>query len=176
MGLNLEDKKAIVAQVGEVVAQAKAIAVAEYRGLTVADMTKLRVNARKADVYLHVVKNTLVRRAITGTEFECMADKVVGPLAFAASKDPVAVAKVFSDFAKENEKLVIKAGAMSGKLMAVAEMQALAKLPSRDILLSMLLSAMNGTTAKFVRTLNEVPSRFVRTLAAVRDAKAAAAA
>lgn len=175
MGLNLEDKKAIVTRVGEVVAQAKAIAVAEYRGLTVADMTKLRVNARKADVYLRVVKNTLVRRAVAGSEFECITDKVVGPLAFAASKDPVAVAKVFSDFAKDNEKFVIKAGAMGGKLMAVAEIQALAKLPSRDVLLSILMSVMNGTTTKFVRTLNEVPSRFVRTLAAVRDAKAAAA-
>lgn len=174
MSLNLEDKKAVVERVGAVLAKSQVVAIAEYRGLTVAQMTKLRVNARKADVYLHVVKNTLVRRAVTGSEFECIKDKMVGPLAFAASKDPVAVAKVFSDFAKDNEKFVIKAGAMGGKLMALAEIQALAKLPSRDTLLAMLMSAMNGTTVKFVRTLNEVPSRFVRTLAAVRDAKAAA--
>lgn len=172
MSLNLEDKKAIVAEVSALVANAQTAAVAEYRGLTVAQMTKLRANARKSDVFLRVVKNTLVRRAVMGSEFECLKDQIKGPLAFALSKDPVAVAKVFADFAKDNEKFVIKAGAMGGKLMSLAEFKALASLPGRDTLLAMLMSAMNGTTAKFVRTLNEVPSKFVRTLAAVRDQKA----
>lgn len=174
VSLNLEEKKAVVAEVSALLGNAQAAAVAEYRGLTVAQMTKLRVNARKADVYFRVVKNTLVRRAVTGSQFECLKDQVKGPLAFAVSKDPVAVAKVFSDFAKDNEKFVIKASAMGGKLMSVAELKALATLPNRETLLAMLLGAMNGTTTKFVRTLNEVPSRFVRTLAAVRDAKAQA--
>lgn len=172
MSLNLEDKKALVAEVSTVLSGAKAAAVAEYRGLTVAQMTDLRARARKADVYLRVVKNTLVRRAVTGSGFEVLKDKVVGPLTFAASKDPVAVAKVLSEFAKDNEKFVIKAGAMDGKLMSQAEIQALAKLPGREQLLAMLMSAMQGPAQKFVSTLNEVPARFVRTLAALRDQKA----
>lgn len=174
MSLNLEQKQAIVAEVSEVLKGAQAVVVAEYRGLTVAQMTTLRANARKSDVYLRVVKNTLVRRAVKETPFECLADHVVGPLTFAVSKDPVAIAKVVSEFAKGNDKFVFKAGAMGGKLLSAAQVQALSQLPGREQLLSMLMSAMNGTTSKFVRTLNEVPSRFVRTLAAVRDAKAAA--
>lgn len=175
MSLNLEDKKALVAEVSKVLTDAKAAAVAEYRGLTVAQMTSLRAKARTSDVYLRVVKNTLVRRAVSGSGFECLKEHVVGPLTFAASKDPVAVAKVLSEFAKENDKFVIKAGAMDGKLMSKADIDALARLPGREQLLAMLMSAMQGTTQKFVSTLNEVPSKFVRTLAAVRDQKAEAA-
>lgn len=175
MSLNLEDKKAVVAEVSAVLANAQAAAVAEYRGLTVAQMTNLRAKARQADVFVRVVKNTLVRRAVTGSEFECIKDHMVGPLAFALSKDPVAVAKVFSEFAKDNDKFVIKAGVMNGKLMSVAEIMALAKLPDRNTLLAMLMGTMQAPVQKFVQTLNEVPGKFVRTLAAVRDQKASAA-
>jgi large subunit ribosomal protein L10 len=174
MSLNIEQKKAVVAEVSAQLKDAQAALVAEYRGLTVAQMTELRSKARKSDIYVRVVKNTLARRAIEGSNFECMKDQFTGPLAFAISKDPVAVAKVFSEFAKENEKLQIRAGAMGGKLMTLAQVQALAKLPSREQLLATLMGTLQAPIAKFVRTLNEVPSKFVRTLAAVRDAKPAA--
>ena len=175
MSLNLEDKKAVVADVSAILVGAETAAVAEYRGLTVAQMTGLRVKARKADVFVRVVKNTLVRRAVMGSSFECLKDHLVGPLIFAVSKDPVAVAKVFSEFAKDNELFRIKASTMGGKLMSVAQMQALAKLPGREVLLAMLMGTMQAPVQKFVQTLNEIPSRFVRTLAAVRDSKAGAA-
>ena len=174
MSLNIEQKKAVVAEVSEQLQGAQAALVAEYRGLTVAQMTELRSKARKSEIYLRVVKNTLARRAVEGSQFECMKDQFTGPLAFAISKDPVAVAKVFAEFAKENDKLKIRAGAMSGKLMSVEQVQALAKLPSREQLLAILVGTMQAPIVKFVRTLNEVPSKFVRTLAAVRDAKPAA--
>lgn len=175
MSLSMEQKQALVAEVSEVLAGSQAAVVAEYRGMTVAQMTDLRAKARKAGVYLRVVKNTLVRRAVTGSPFECLSDHLVGPLAFAASKDPVSVAKVLVDFAKDNEKLRVTAGSMGGKLMSVPEMQALARLPSREVLLAMLLGTMRAPVQKFVQTLNEVPGKFVRTLAAVRDQKQAAA-
>lgn len=174
MSLNIEQKKAVVAEVTEQFKDAQAALVAEYRGLTVAQMTDLRSKARKSDIYLRVVKNTLARRAIQGSEFECMKDQFTGPLALAISKDPVAVAKMLSEFAKDNDKLKIRAGAMSGKLMSIEQVQALAKLPSREQLLAILVGTMQAPIVKLVRTLNEVPSRFVRTLAAVRDAKPAA--
>lgn len=174
MSLNLEQKQTVVAEVSKVIADAEVAAVAEYRGLTVAQMTVLRQNARKAGVYVKIVKNTLVRRAVEGSAFECMQDHFVGPLAFVASKDPVAVAKTLTEFAKDNDKLVVKVGAMGGKLLSVAEMKALATLPSRDQLLAMLMGTMQAPVQKFVATLNEVPARFVRTLAAVRDKQAAA--
>lgn len=174
MGQSLESKKAVVAEVSEKIAGAEAAMLAEYRGLTVAQMTELRRKAREANVYLRVVKNTLARRAVMGTEFECLKEHMVGPLAFAASKDPLAAARVLSEFAKDNEPLKIKMGAMGGKLMTPAEIEALAKLPSRAELLAMLAGTMQAPIAKFVRTLNEIPARFVRTLAAVRDARQAA--
>lgn len=174
MSLNMEQKQALVSEVSKALVDAQAAMLAEYRGLTVADMTKLRGEARKQGVYFKVVKNTLVRRAVDGTPFSCLTDKLAGPLAFAASKDPVAVAKVLVEFAKGNEKLKVTAGAMNGKLMSVPELNALAKLPSRDVLLATLMATMNAPITKFVRTLNEVPSKFVRALAAVRDAKQAA--
>ncbi len=174
MSLNLEEKKAVVAEVSEQVAKAQAIVVAEYRGLPVGDMTALRAQARKSGVYLRVLKNTLVRRAVDGTPFSGLADKMVGPLVFGISADPVTAAKVLSDFAKTNDKFVIKAGALPNQVMDANGIKALASLPSREELLSKLLGTMQAPVAQFVRTLNEVPTKFVRGLAAVRDQKQAA--
>ena len=175
MSLNIEQKKAVVAEVSKVLVGAKATMLAEYRGLSVAQMTLLRRKAYDAKVFVRVVKNTLVRRAVEGSEFQCLQDHLVGPLAVAISSDPVAVAKVLSEFAKDNDALKIKAGAMGGKLMTTAQIHALAKLPGREQLLAMLLGTMQAPIQKFVRTLNEVPTKFVRALAAVRDAKQAGA-
>ena len=173
MSLNLEEKKAVVAEVSEQIAQAQSIVLAEYRGLEVVDMTQLRAQARKSGVYLRVLKNTLVRRAVEGTPFSGLADEMVGPLVFGISTDPVAAAKVLNDFAKANDKFVIKAGAMPNQVMDAKGVQALASMPSRDELLAKLLGTMQAPIAKFVRTLNEVPTSFVRGLAAVRDQQAA---
>ena len=173
MSLNLEKKKAVVVEVSEQVSTAQAIIVAEYRGLQVGEMTELRAQARKSGVYLRVLKNTLVRRAVEGTPFSGLANEMVGPLVFGISSDPVSAAKVLSDFAKANDKFIIKAGAMPNQVMDVKGVQALASLPSREELLAKLLGTMQAPVAKFVRTLNEVPTKFVRGLAAVRDQKAA---
>jgi large subunit ribosomal protein L10 len=162
LSLNLTEKKAVVAEVSEQIAKAQAIVLAEYRGMGVADMTVLRAEARKSDVYLRVLKNTLVRRAVEGTAFSALANDMVGPLVFGISADPVSAAKVMNNFAKANDKFVIKAGAMPNQIMNAAGVQALASMLSREELL-----------AKFARTLNEVPTKFARALAAVRDAKAA---
>ncbi|MDR2874786.1 MAG: 50S ribosomal protein L10 [Methylobacillus sp.] len=174
MSLNLEEKKAVVAEVSAQVAQAQAIVLAEYRGIEVGDMTKLRAQARSSGVYLRVLKNTLVRRAVDGTPFSGLAGNMVGPLVFGISADPVAAAKVLNDFAKSNENIVIKAGAMPNQVMDANGVKALATMPSRDELLAKLLGTMQAPIAKFVRTLNEVPTSFVRGLAAVRDQKQAA--
>lgn len=171
MGLNLDDKKAVVAEVSAEVANAQSIIVAEYRGLEVGDITTLRANARKEGVYLRVLKNTLVRRAVAGTPFEGLADKMVGPLIYGISKDPVAAAKLLNEFGKSNQKLVVKAGAMPNYVMDAEGVKALASMPSREELLSKLLGTMQAPIAQFVRTLNEIPTKFVRGLAAVRDAK-----
>ena len=175
MSLTLEEKKAVVAEVSAKLTGAQAAMLAEYRGLTVEQMTKLRRKAHDSQVFLRVVKNTLARRAVEGTSFDCLKDHMIGPLAFAASADPVAVAKILSEFAKDNNLLKIKAGAMSGKLMSLAQIQALAVLPGREQLLAQLLGTMQAPVQKFVQTLNEIPTKFVRALAAVRDAKAKAA-
>jgi large subunit ribosomal protein L10 len=164
---------AVVVEVSEQVSTAQAIIVAEYRGLQVGEMTVLRAQARKSGVYLRVLKNTLVRRAVEGTPFSGLANEMVGPLVFGISSDPVSAAKVLSDFAKANDKFIIKAGAMPNQVMDVKGVQALASLPSREELLAKLLGTMQAPVAKFVRTLNEVPTKFVRGLAAVRDQKAA---
>ena len=174
MSLNLQQKQAVVAEVAKEVAGAKAIVMAENRGMPVADMTQLRAKARASGIYFRVVKNTLVRRAVADTPYASLADKMVGPLAYGMGPDPVAVAKVLSDFAKGHEKFVITGGAMPGQMMSAKEITALATLPSREELLSKLAGTMQAPIAKFVRTLNEVPSKFVRGLAAVRDAKPAA--
>ncbi|OGI62360.1 MAG: 50S ribosomal protein L10 [Candidatus Muproteobacteria bacterium RBG_16_60_9] len=175
MSLNIEQKKAVVAEVAEQFQGAEAAVLAEYRGLSVAQMTALRGKARQAQIYVRVVKNTLTRRAIAGSKYECLSDLLFGPLALAISKDPVAVAKLLAEFAKDNAALKIRAGAMGGKLMSLEQVQALAKLPSREQLLAILVGTLQAPITKFVRTLNEVPARFVRTLAAVRDAKGSAA-
>lgn len=173
MSLNLEEKKAVVAEVSAQLANAQAIVVAEYRGMEVGDMTKLRAKARESGVYLRVLKNTLVRRAVAGTPFAGLADQMVGPLAYGISKDPVAAAKVLHEFARGNEKFVIKAGAMANFVMSSKDVASLATMPSREELLSKLMGTMQAPIAQFVRTLNEVPSKFVRGLAAVRDKQAA---
>lgn len=174
MSLNLEEKKAVVAEVSEQVSKAQSIIIAEYRGLEVGNMTQLRVQARKSGVYLRVLKNTLVRRAVDGTPFSGLASQMVGPLVFGISTDAVAAAKVLNDFAKSNDKFVIKAGAMPNSVLDANGVKALATMPSRDELLAKLMGTMQAPVAKFVRTLNEVPTSFVRGLAAVRDQKQAA--
>ena len=176
MGLNLEEKKAVVEEIAAQVAGAKGIVLAEYRGLEVGNMTELRRRARGSGVYLRVLKNTLARRAVKDTPFAKLADQMVGPLVYGISSDPVATAKVMNEFAKGNDKFVIKAGAMPNAVISPKEVAALASLPSREELLAKLLATMQAPIAQFVRTLNEVPSKFVRALAAVRDAKEKAAA
>lgn len=171
MGLNLEEKQAVVAEIGAQVAQAQAIVVAEYRGLGVAAMTDLRKKARGSGVYLRVLKNTLARRAVAETPFAGLSEKMVGPLAYGISSDPVMVAKVLHEFARGNDKFVIKAGAMANLVMSAKDVANLATLPSREQLIAKLLGTMQAPIATFVRTLNEVPGRFVRTVAAVRDQK-----
>ena len=173
MSLNLEEKKAVVAEVTAQVAVAQTVVVAEYRGIKVEDLTKLRAIARKEGVYLRVLKNTLVRRAIEGTPFAGLSDQMVGPLAYGMSTDPVAAAKVMHEFAKTNDKFVVKAGAMPNFIMSAKDVGNLASMPSRDELLSKLMGTMQAPITQFVRTLNEVPTKFVRGLAAVRDKQVA---
>ena len=174
MSLNLEEKKAVVAEISAKVADAQAIIVAEYRGLEVGNMTALRAKARASGVYLRVLKNTLARRAVAETPFAGLADHMVGPLVYGISTDPVAAAKVMNEFAKGNEKFVVKAGAMANFVMTSKDVANLASMPSREELLAKLLGTMQAPIAQFVRTLNEVPTKFVRGLAAVRDQKQAA--
>ena len=174
MSLNRKEKAVVIEDVTTQVAAAQSIVVAEYRGLDVASVTVLRKNARASGVYLRVLKNSLARKAIVGTPFEALSTKLVGPLIYAISADPVAAAKVLSAFAKDNEKLAIKAGALPNSVLDVNGVKALATMPSRDELLSKLLGTMQAPIAQFVRTLNEVPTKFVRGLAAVRDQKQAA--
>lgn len=175
MSLNLDQKKAVVAEVSEVAAGALSAIGAEYRGLKVDDMTRLRREARKNGVYLRVVRNTLARRAVAGTDLECMADSLVGPLVLAFSReDPGAAARVMADFAKTNDKLVIKVVAVKGQLLTAADVSRLATLPTKDQAISMLMSVMKAPVEKLVRTLAEPHARLVRTLAAVRDQKQAA--
>jgi len=174
LGLDLDKKKAVVAEVSAQVAKAKSIVVAEYRGLEVGRMTELRAKARKSGVYLRVLKNTLARRAVEGTPFAGLSQHIKGPLVYGISSDPVATAKVLDEFARANEKLVIRAGAMPNAVISAMEVTALATMPSREELLAKLLGTMQAPVANFARTLNEVPARFVRTLAAVRDKRQAA--
>ena len=171
MSLNLEQKQAVVAEVSGELARAQAVILAEYRSIPVKDMTELRKKARGSGVYLRVLKNTLARRAVAGTPFKGLTEKMVGPLAYGISSDPVAAAKVLQEFAKGNEKFVIKAGAMPNVMMSAREVADLAKLPGRKELLAQLVATLQAPIASFVRTLNEVPGKFARTLAAVRDGK-----
>lgn len=176
MGLSLEQKQAVVSEVAARLAGAQAVIVAEYRGLDVERVTQLRSKARKSGVYLRVLKNTLARRAVKGTPFEKLSEQMVGPLMYGISQDPVAGAKVLSEFAKENELFVIKAGAMPNAMMSASDIKALAQLPSREQLIAKLLGTMQAPIVKLVRTMNELPGKLVRTLAAVRDAREKAAA
>ena len=176
MALTREAKEAVVAEVTGQVARSQSIVVAEYRGLEVEKLTVLRKQARESGVYLRVLKNTLVRRAVSGTPFEKLSDQLVGPLIYGMSEDAVAAAKVLDTFAKDNDKLVLKAGAMPDSVLDVNGVKALATLPSREELLSKLMGTMQAPVGTFVRTLNEVPSKFVRTLAALRDQKEQAGA
>jgi large subunit ribosomal protein L10 len=171
LSLNLEQKQAMVAEISAKLAGAQAVIVAEYRGLDVERATQLRSKARQSGLYLRVLKNTLARRAVQGTPFEKLSDAMVGPLMYGISTDPVACAKVLSEFARENERFVIKAGAMPNAMMSVQDVKALAALPSREQLLATLMGTLQAPMAQLVRTMNEVPGKFVRTLAAYKDQK-----
>ena len=174
MSLNLDQKKQVVESVSAVMQNSQAAIVAEYRGMTVEEMSGFRREAHENNVVVRVVKNSLLKRAAEGSAFECLNDSFVGPLVFAASEDPVAVAKVVDKYQGEVKALEIKAGAMGGNILSSDEITALAKLPSRDELLAKLMGTMQAPIAKTAQTLNEIPTKFVRGLAAVRDAKEAA--
>jgi len=169
--MTLQQKQESVSLVSAQVAKAQAIIVAEYRGLGVGAMTGLRTKARGAGVYVRVLKNTLARRAVKGTQFEKLSEQLSGPLVYGFAQDPIAGAKVLADFAKDNEHFVIKGGAMPNALMTAKDVKVLATMPGRQELLAKLAGTMQAPIVKLARTLNEVPGKFVRTLAAVRDAK-----
>lgn len=164
MGLNLQEKQAVVAEVSAQVAQAQTIVLAEYRGIAVSDITKLRASARNAGVYFHVLKNSLARRAVQGTNFEALADKMVGPLVYSISPDPVSAAKIVYEFAKTNEKLVIKAGLYNGKVMDAAAVNALATIPSKEVLLAQLLGLLQSPVSGFARVLGAVAEKKAATV------------
>ena len=174
MALNLEQKKAIVAEVADVASSAYSAIAAEYRGLTVEDLTVLRKDARNNGVYLRVVKNTLAKRAVADTDFECMAEGFTGPLVLAFSQeDPGAAARVINDFVKDHDDMVVRMVSISGKLLDPSEIKTLAKMPTYEQAISMLMATMRAPVQKLATTLNEVPGKLVRTVAAVRDAKEA---
>ncbi|HUJ29549.1 MAG TPA: 50S ribosomal protein L10 [Myxococcales bacterium] len=177
MALNLEDKKALVAEVAEVAQKAQSVVAAEYRGLTVSQMTELRSKARKSGVYMRVVKNTLARKALAGTSFESVGPKLKGPLVLAFSQDdPGAAARVVKDFAKANEKLVATLVSLGGQVLPGAELEKVASLPTREQALSMLLGVLKAPMQKLAGTLAAPASKLVRTVAAVREQKQAAGA
>jgi large subunit ribosomal protein L10 len=177
MALNLEDKKALVAEVAEVAARAQSVVAAEYRGLTVGQMTELRAKARRQGVYMRVVKNTLARKALAGTSFEAVGPKLKGPVVLAFSKDdPGAAARVVKDFAKAHDKLVTTLVSLGGQVLSATELERVASLPTREQALSMLLGVLRAPMSKLVRTLAEPPAKLARTLAAIRDQKQAAGA
>jgi len=172
VSLTLEEKKTIVTEVAEVAAVAHSAVAAEYRGLTVGDMTELRDEARSGGVYLRVVKNTLARRAIKGTDFECMDEGLVGPLIIAFSQeDPGGAARVIEKFSNGNKKLVVKLVSLGGKLLDPTDIKAVASLPTKDEAIAQLMSVMKAPAEKLVRTINEVPGKLVRVIAAVKDQK-----
>lgn len=174
MALNLEDKKTLVAEVNAVAATALSVVAAEYRGLTVSQMTELRSKARSAGVYVRVVKNTLARKAVAGTSFECIGSALKGPLVLAFSKDdPGAAARVVKAFSKDNDKLVPTAVALGGQLLAPSALEKVASLPTREQALAQLMGVMKAPIQKLASALAATPSKLVRTLAAVRDQKQA---
>ena len=175
MALNIEQKKAVVAEVAEAANKALAAVAAEYRGLTVEEMTELRAKAREDGVFLRVAKNTLVRRAVEGTEFECIRDSLTGPLLLAFSMDdPGAAARLVKDYSKSHDHLVAKLVAVGGKSYDASELDRLASLPTYDQAIAILMGVMKAPIEKFTRTLAEPHTKMVRTFAAVRDAKQAA--
>ena len=175
MALNFEQKQAVVAEVADVAGKALSAVAAEYRGLTVEEMTELRVKARASGVYVKVAKNTLVRRAVEGTEYECMQEALTGPILLAFSMDdPGAAARLVKDYSKDHSKLIAKLVAVGGELYDASELERLSKLPTYDQAIAMLMSVMKAPIEKFVRTLAEPHAKLVRTVAAVRDAKEAA--
>ncbi len=177
MAIGLEDKKAIVAEVNETATSALSLVIADARGVTVDGMTALRKNARENSVTLRVVRNTLAKRALEGTDYECVNSTLVGPSLFGFSmEDPGAAARLFKEFAKENKNFEVKALAVSGQILGANQLDVLAKLPTRDQALSMLMSVMKAPVTKLVQTMNDVPGKLVRTVAAVRDQKQEAAA
>jgi large subunit ribosomal protein L10 len=174
VALSLEEKKAIVADVAEIAATAHSAVAAEYTGISSNEMNELRSEARKGGVYLRIVKNSLARRAVEGTDYACMSETFTGPLILAFSQeDPGSAARVIKAFAKEHEQLVVKALSVGGQLLAANEIERLASLPTKEQAISMLMSVMQAPVTKLARTLNEVPGKMVRTFAAVRDQKAA---
>ena len=174
MSLSIQQKKAVVRDVSDVLTSARAGVLAEYRGLNVQELTALRRDARSSGVWVRVVKNSLAKRVIRDSEFDCLTDYFVGPVLFSLSEDPVAVAKVMARFEKDYENFRITAGAMNGSFMDQSMIQRLSKLPGRDELLARLVGTINAPVQKLVLTLNEVPARLVRTLAAVAESKEAA--
>jgi len=175
MALKLEDKKALVAEVNEVAKRALSAVAAEYRGLTAGKFDQLRSKARENGIYLHVVKNSLAARAVEGTEFECLTPALTGPLVLGFSlEDPGAVGRVIKDFAKANDKLVVKAIAVGGTLYGAKDIDRLATLPTKDQAISMLMGTIKAPVSKFVRTLAEPTAQFVRTVKAVADQKGGA--
>ena len=178
MSLNLAEKQAVVTEVAKVAASAHSAIAAEYRGLSVAQITQLRVKARETGVYLRVGKNTLARRAVQGTEFQCLQSSLVGPLILAFSQqDPGAAARLFKEFLKEkaNDKLIVKALAVSGQAYPASELDRLASLPTRNEAISLFMATLRAPLDKFARTLNEIPGKLVRTLDAVRQQREEAA-
>jgi large subunit ribosomal protein L10 len=177
MALNLEDKKALVAEVNAVAAKALSVVAAQYRGLTVAQMTDLRAKARAQGVYMRVVKNTLARKALEGTTFEQVGPSLKGPLVLAFSNaDPGAAARVVKDFAKGNDKLVATLVSLGGQVLPGTDLDKVASLPTREQALSMFLGVLKAPIGKFVRTLAEPQAKLARTVAAIRDQKQAAGA
>ncbi|MEC7189344.1 MAG: 50S ribosomal protein L10 [Pseudohongiellaceae bacterium] len=176
MAIRLEDKQQIVSEVNQAASSALSAVLADYRGVSVEDMTALRKNARENKVYLRVVRNTLLKRAVADTEFECIQEVLVGPTILAFSQeDPGAAARVLKDFSKENDDFEIKALSVGGQLMDASQIDVLAKLPTLDQARSMLMSVMLAPVTKLARTMNEVPSKVTRAVAAVRDQKQDAA-
>ena len=176
MALNLDDKKAIVAEVNETAAQAMSLVIADARGVDVTDMTALRAKARAENVQLRVVRNTLAKRAFADTDYACVDDALVGPSLFAFSmEDPGAAARLFKDFAKENEEFEVKALSVGGQLLAKEQIDVLATLPTLEQALGMLAGVTLAPVTKLARTLNEIPTKTARVVSAVRDAKQEAA-
>ena len=177
MALTLEDKKKIVSEVATVAAEAHSAVAAEYRGLTVGEMTEMRVKARETGVYLRVVKNNLAKLAVADTDFACMSDSFTGPLVLGFSQeDPGSAARLFESFAKDHDKLVVTSLAVGGEVYPASELERLSKLPTRDQALAILAGTLRAPLDKLARTMNEVPGKLVRTVAAVRDQKEETAA